>query len=156
MARSDKNTDLTVEASMTTEGAQYEAPTPEEPPRYARPKVCVIRRVKSDKRKKKKRRTSSGLGDAERFGHHATRASSRLARAISKGFRRYERERDRSARNRRDGALRDFVENASLGLGATLRAAADVPYELARGTNSRGVRRQTRCFAGLLAVPFLR
>jgi hypothetical protein len=155
MARSEKNTDLSVEASLTTEGAQYQAPPPEEPPVYETESVRYTR-VKSDKRKKKKRRTSAGLGDAERFGHHATRASSRLARAVSKGFRRYERERDRSARNRRDGALRDFIENASLGLGATLRAAADVPYELARGTNSRGVRRQTRCFAGVLAVPFLR
>ena len=153
MARTEKTRGVTVEASVTSAGERTTPPR-EEPPVYEADGVRR-RRGRSAKRRKK-RRTSEGLRDAERFGYHATRASSRLARAVSKGFRTYERERERSARKNRDGALRDVLENASLGLGATLRAASDVPFELARGTNTRGVRRQTRCLTSFLALPFRR
>jgi hypothetical protein len=153
MAKTDRTTGVTVEGSVTTTDAESSTPPREEPPLYEAD--GARKRAKSQKRKKK-HRTSAGLRDAERFGQHATRASSRLARAVSKGFRTYEKERERSARKRRDGAFRDLLENASLGLGATLRAASGVPYELARGTNTRGVRRQTRCVTGFLALPFRR
>jgi hypothetical protein len=154
MAKADRTSGVTVEASVIATDADPTTPPREDPPAYGAYDVRNDRTESGKDKKKKKHRTSDGLRDAERFGHHASRASSRLTRAISRGFRTYEKERERSARKRRDGALRDVLENAALGLGATMRTASGVPYEVAQGTNTRGVRRQTRCLTGFLALPF--
>ena len=108
------------------------------------------------KKKKKKRRTSAGLRDADQFVRRSSNASSRLARAVAKGFRTYAKETNKSSRKKRDGAIRDALENWSLGLGASLRAASRVPNDVVRAVNTRTVRRQARCVTRLFALPFAR
>jgi len=95
-------------------------------------------------RKKKKRKYSRGLRDLQVSGRRMTKVSSNVTRAVSKGLRAYRKASDKSARKKRDGALRDLGLNAAKGATKLLRASSSVPYDLARAMNRRGLRRSVR------------
>jgi hypothetical protein len=57
---------------------------------------------------------------------------------------RYLKESNKSARKRRDGALRDFGLNVADAIGAGLREASAVPPDLARTFSTRGWRKSVR------------
>ena len=96
------------------------------------------------KSKKKKYRYSRGLKDLQRTGRSMTKVSSRLSRAVSKGVDTYRKSADKSARKKRDGAIRDFGLNAAKGLSKSLRASSRTPYDLARAINGPGTRKRIR------------
>ncbi len=93
-------------------------------------------------RKKKRRRTvSRELRDVETMERYLGRAAQRTARAVADGIDTYRRRRRRSARRKRDGALRDLPRNAAEGMAVTLRVASRVPIDLARAADTPTVRR---------------
>ena len=94
--------------------------------------------------KKKKRRYSRGLRDLQVSGRRMAKVSGTLTQAVAKGTRAYRKASDRSARKKRDGALRDLGLNAAKGTSKLLRASSSVPYDLARAMNRRGLRRSVR------------
>ena len=59
-------------------------------------------------KRKKKRRYSRGLADFGRTTRGLTRASARAARAYYEGYDAFARASDKSARKKKDGALRDL------------------------------------------------
>jgi len=104
-------------------------------------------------KQKKKRKYSRGLRDLQKSGRAMSKASSRVSRAVAKGIDAYRKASDKSARKRRDGALRDVGVNVAKGLSRTLRGVSRTPVSLAKALNQRGVRRgvrrQTRALARL-------
>jgi hypothetical protein len=97
-----------------------------------------------DVKKKKKRRYTRGFRDIQKSGRGMTTVSSRLVRAVSKGFDEFRTANNKSSRKRRDGALRDFGINVAKGLGKSLRVSSRAPLGLARALNQRGARRGVR------------
>jgi hypothetical protein len=59
-------------------------------------------------------------------------------------MRRYVRESDKSARKRRDGAIRDLDVNLADALSATLRQVSRTPVDIARTLRPRSTRRALR------------
>src|SRR5260370_7917125 len=82
--------------------------------------------------KKRKRRYSPGLGDVQKSSRGLTKASRRLVRAVARGMATYLKESDKSARKRRDGAIRDFGLNVADALGTGVRASSGIPADLPR------------------------
>jgi hypothetical protein len=103
--------------------------------------TVVVRVARS---KKGKRRYSRGLRDVQEVGRGLVRVSSRLSKAVARGMRRYVRESDRSARKRRDGAIRDLDVNLADALSATLREVSRTPVDIARSLRPRSTRRALR------------
>ncbi|HTQ79823.1 MAG TPA: hypothetical protein VMM92_07490, partial [Thermoanaerobaculia bacterium] len=98
---------------------------------------------------KRKKKYSRGLKDAQRFEVDASRAAERLAQAVADGLSEYRSNRDKSARKKRDGAVKDVVRNAGLGLSKALEVAAQAPADLTRSVTPWKLAR-------LLAPPPLR
>ena len=94
--------------------------------------------------KKKKRKYSRGLRDLQVSGRRMTKISGTVTRAVSKGLRAYRKASDKSARKKRDGAIRDLGLNVAKGASKLLRSSSSVPYDLARAMNRRGLRRSVR------------
>ncbi|HEX8475530.1 MAG TPA: hypothetical protein VF666_15995 [Pyrinomonadaceae bacterium] len=106
--------------------------------------------------KKRKKKYSKGLKDPQRWEDGISLASKRLARSIEQGLRTYRRRRNKSARRKKDGAIRDGLENVSIGFGRTLRVASDAPYDLARKVNSKRFSRGLRNTIRFFTLPLFR
>jgi hypothetical protein len=96
------------------------------------------------KKRKRARRYSKEFKDVQRIERHVTRASHRLARAVESGTADYRKNRNKSARKKKDGALRDFVTNSGLAMSRTLKDASQVPYDVSRAFDSKRSQRQLR------------
>ncbi|HEX5720970.1 MAG TPA: hypothetical protein VF179_32760, partial [Thermoanaerobaculia bacterium] len=108
---------------------------------FARPIVI-------ERRSERRRRYSRGTRDVQRFQRDATRATRRLADAVATGWETYDKESDRSAKRKRDGAVRDFWQNSALALGDTMSESSRAPYDLVRNLDGGWFWRQTRFFLG--------
>jgi hypothetical protein len=117
---------------------------------FVRPQVFEVRR------KRGKKKYSRGLKDVQRFEDGLTTAAKRLSRAVEKGLRTYRKRRNKSARKRKDGAIRDGLDNLSIGLGRTLRVASDAPYDFTRKVNSKRFSRDLRNTLRFFTLPFFR
>jgi hypothetical protein len=95
-------------------------------------------------RKRRKKRYSRGLRDLQITNRGMARASRRLVRAVARGMGTYLKESDKSARKKRDGALRDFGLNSADALGTGLRELSALPGDVANTLNTRGWRRSMR------------
>jgi len=87
----------------------------------------VYERGKKRKKKKGKRRYSRRLKATQKLERGVSKAQRRLASAVLRGVDKWRSDRDRSARKRKDGAVRDSVKNAMRALGKTLSVAAKAP-----------------------------
>ena len=113
-------------------------------PEHARQLLETTRPIVIRTGKKKKRKYSRGLRDLQVSGRRITKVSGTVTRAVAKGIRAYRTASDKSARKKRDGALRDFGLNMAKGTSKLLRSSSSVPYDLARAMNRRGLRRSVR------------
>jgi len=104
------------------------------------------------KRKKKARTSeqeskeeySDGLEDIQRLEGDVVRISQRGARALSKGLDTYEHERHKSALEKKDGAIEDFVYNSAKATSAYLKEASELPVDIAESLNRISYRRLLR------------
>lgn len=117
--------------------------------------VIYVMDYKKGKRKKKIK-YSSGLKDVQRFERGLSKASHRLSRSLDRGFSIYRKRRDKSARKKKDGAIRDALENLSKGLGKTVRVSSNAPYDVARQVNTKSFSRQLRNTLRLFTPPLFR
>jgi len=95
-------------------------------------------------KKKKKYKYSRGLKDLQKSGRSLNKISSRLARSISKGADEYRKASDKSARKKRDGALRDFGLNVAKGMSKSVRSSSRVAVDIAKAFDQPGSRRLMR------------
>jgi hypothetical protein len=106
------------------------------------------------KRRKKKRqdvidgdgeaRYSEGLEEAQHLEGNLARIAKHSARAISKGVDTYEKERDRSAKEKKDGALEDMVHNSAKAASTSMKEASQIPVDIAEALSGSSYRKQTR------------
>ena len=106
--------------------------------------------------KKKKRRYSRGLGTLQHLVRGAALSAETVTAGIARVFSEYNERSDKSALRKRDGALRDGIENWTKALSKGMQVAGDAPYkfvkEVTRGPGSKQVRDGIR----LLTPPPLR
>lgn len=106
----------------------------------------VIIRKKPKKKKKKKYRYTSSLKNVQKAERGASRSARRVADAVAESYDVYYKRRNKSARKRKDGALRDFPENMTYAMSRGLRTASRAPYDFVREINTNTLTRQGRDF----------
>lgn len=117
------------------------------------PIVIDLRRKKKRGRGRKKKYTR-GLKDVQRLEQGLADAWESVAVGLSAGAKSFRRRNDRSAYRKRDGVIRDGLENWTYGLSRTLRRAADAPYQVARKTSPRLWWLPVRSATALATAPF--
>jgi hypothetical protein len=95
-------------------------------------------------KKQKKKKYSSGLKDVQVVGRRMSKIAADVARSMSEGVDAYRKASDKSARKKRDGALRDLNLNVAKGVSRALRESSDIPFDLAKSMTTRGSRRMAR------------
>ena len=107
----------------------------------------VIIRKKKKKKKKNKKKYTKGLKSLQQLEQGSSRASRRIADGIAEGYDVYYKRRNKSARKRKDGALRDYPDNLSYAISRGLETASRAPYDFTRELNTNLLTRQVRDFA---------
>lgn len=87
---------------------------------------------------------SDGLEDVQVLEGNVVRVAQRAVRALSKGVDTYERERERSAKEKTDGAIEDFFNNSAKATSAYLKEASDIPVDLMESINTESYRKRLR------------
>lgn len=128
------------------------------PAHPVRPVVILHESVRgnSAKGRKKKRRYSAGLGTIQHLERGVTRSLETVSKGAARVFREYSERSDKSARRKRDGALRDGIENWTKALSKGMRIAGDAPYDFVRQVNRGPGSKQIRKTVRLLTPPPLR
>ena len=106
------------------------------------------------KKKKKGKKYSKGLKTIQRTEDGLTLAGRRLGDAVESGFRSYRKRRNKSARRRKDGPIRDIVRNTAGGLSQFFSVGSDIPYDVARKVNNRRFGKQVRDTVRFFTAPF--
>lgn len=131
-----------------------------------KPKVIVLRRsrgkLKSDvqpivveyrERRKKTRKAvesddeekyTQGLKDLQRMEGDMVHLARRSAKVVSKGLDTYDEERKRSAKEKKDGAIQDFIDNSAKAMSASMKEASDIPMDIAEYMNTSSYRKRLR------------
>jgi hypothetical protein len=96
------------------------------------------------KKKKNKRRYSKGLEEVQRMEPHLTRSTHRLAKAFDKGISTYRKGSIKSARKKKDGAMRDLLPNSARAMSQAFKEVTPIPYDIARAMNTKPSRRRLK------------
>jgi|SwirhirootsSR1_FD_contig_21_1834016_length_1030_multi_4_in_0_out_0_2 hypothetical protein len=103
---------------------------------FTAPIVMTLDRRSS---KKGRKRYSQGTKGTQRFLFGVSKAGFRVSDSFSRGFDTFVKRSNRSARKRKDGYVRDSLENASRGVGKGLSTLGRAPYDVARRIPTRVV-----------------
>ena len=87
---------------------------------------------------------SEGLEDIQTLEGDVVRVGQRAVRALSKGIDTYEHERQKSAKEKTDGAIEDFFHNSAKATSAYLKEAAEIPVDLVESINKESYRKRLR------------
>jgi hypothetical protein len=87
---------------------------------------------------------SEGLKDVQVLEGNAVRVAQKAVKALSKGVDTYERERQKSAKEKTDGAIEDFFNNSAKATSAYLKEASDIPVDLVESIDTGSYRRMLR------------
>ena len=79
-----------------------------------------------------------------------------LAEGVARTFSEYSERSDKSARKKRDGALRDGIKNWTKALSKGMRVAGDAPYDFVKQVNRGPGSKKVRDTVRLLTPPPLR
>ena len=107
-------------------------------PEHAEPSRPIVLNLKG--KRKSNRRYSKRLEEIQLMERHLTRASHRMARAFEKGIAKYQDSSTKSAKKKRDGAIRDFIPNSGIAMSRALKEAYLVPSDIARAFNTKPMR----------------
>lgn len=99
---------------------------------------------------RRKRKYSKNLRDIQKFERNASRALQRVAGSVEAGVREWRKATNRSARRKRDGAIRDALDNYAKATGKQLRVMSRAPADLVRAFRSLRISKIVR---RLLPVP---
>ena len=106
------------------------------------------------KKRRKRKKYSRGLRTVQRTEDGLTLAGRRLGDAIESGFRSYRKRRNKSARRKKDGPLRDIFPNTANGISRFFNVGSDIPYDIARRVNSKRFGKQVRNTVQFFTAPF--
>lgn len=132
---------------------------PSEPGPAARPIVFEYKKPKKKKAKPASdgaAKYSRGLEDIQIVSGDWLRATQKAVSAFSKSLDAYDRERVRSAAEKKDGAIEDFPYNYGKAVSVWMKEASDIPVEVAEATKRRSypkrMRKSLRRVSKLLGV----
>jgi hypothetical protein len=100
--------------------------------------VIVIDKRKKQK-KRKKRKYSKERKDAQVSGRAMTRGMERIARALADGMSDYRERSDKSARKKRDGALKDGPDNWSKAMRKAMRRSRKADKDITKAMRFRPI-----------------
>ena len=106
------------------------------------------------KKKKNRKKYSKGLKTIQRTEDGLTLAGRRFGDALESGFRSYRKRRNKSARRRKDGPIRDIVRNTAGGVSQFFSVGSDIPYDVAKKVNNRRFGKQVRDTVRFFTAPF--
>ena len=112
-----------------------------------KPIVLEYKREKEDKKDgdaKGKTKYSKGLEDIQTLEGNILRFSQKAAKSFSKGIDTYQHEREKSAEEKTDGAIEDFIHNSAKAMSASMKEASDLPVDIAESINTESYRKQLR------------
>jgi hypothetical protein len=99
---------------------------------------------------KKERRYSRGTQSAQELGRGFNKAAADLASAVSIALEEYKERANASSYEKKDGMLRDAVENLAKAVGEGMKKASDAPYDLvksvSRGKGGKQIRKNLKMF----------
>jgi len=111
----------------------------------------IILEYKEHKKKQKKavesedeKQYTEGLEDLQRMEGDMVHLARRSAKAVSKGLDTYDEERKRSAKEKKDGAIEDFIDNSAKAVSASMKEASDIPMDIAESLSTSSYRKQLR------------
>ena len=87
---------------------------------------------------------TEGFEDVQRMEGDAVHLARRSAKVISKGLDTYDEERKRSAKEKKDGAIEDFVNNSAKALSVSMKEASDIPMDIAEALSTSSYQKQLR------------
>src|SRR4029453_1283784 len=99
---------------------------------------------KQEAKPRRKRKYSKGLRPVQEFERHTSRALHRVVCSVEEGVREWRDETDRSARRRRDGAIRDALDNFAKATGKQLRVMSRTPEDMVRAVRSLRIGKTVR------------
>ena len=109
--------------------------------------------LESKRRKKKNKETKAedgreqytdGLEDVQILEGNIVHVAQRVAKATSSGLDTYEHERQKSAKEKTDGAIEDFFNNSAKATSVFLKEASDIPVDLVESINTESYRKRLR------------
>lgn len=112
--------------------------------------------IDETKKKKKKRRYTNGLGTIQNVERGVTRSLDTVSEGIAKVFSEYTKRSKKSSFKKRDGALRDGLENWTRALSKGMRVAGKAPYQFVKEVNSGRSSKRLRDTLRSLTPPPLR
>jgi len=87
---------------------------------------------------------TDGLEDVQVLEGDVMRVVQRAVKAVSKGVDAYEHERQKSAKEKTDGAIEDFFHNSAKAASASLKEASEIPVDLVESMNKENYRKRLR------------
>jgi hypothetical protein len=87
---------------------------------------------------------SEGLEDVQVLEGNMLRVAKRAAKAASKGLDTYDQERQRSAKEKTDGAIEDFFNNSAKATSAYLKEASEIPIDVVEAIDTESYRKRLR------------
>jgi len=87
---------------------------------------------------------SEGLEDVQVLEGDVMRVTQRAVKALSKGIDTYEHERQKSAKEKTDGAIEDFFHNSAKATSAYLKEASEIPVDLVESMDKESYRKRLR------------
>jgi len=142
-----------------TDNAAALRQVPSQPGPAVRPIVFEYKKPKKKKAKQAPEGTakySRGLEDVQIVSGDWLRATQKAVSALAKGIDTYDRERLRSAVEKKDGAIEDFPYNAGKAVSVWMKEASDIPLDVAesakRRSYSKRMRKSLRRVSKLLRV----
>ncbi len=116
-----------------------------------KPIVLEYKREKEEKKSstegdaKPKEKYSKGLEDIQTMESDILRVTQKAAKAFSKGIDTYQAEREKSAEEKTDGAIEDFIHNSAKAMSASMKEASDIPVDIAESlSRETSARKQLR------------
>ena len=140
-------------------GQRYQQPSPPQTQKptqvqYYLTEPLVVYDYTKKKKKRNRKKYSKGLKTIQRTEDGLTLAGRRLGDALESGFKSYRRRRNKSARRRKDGPIRDVVRNTAGGVSQFFNVGSDIPYDVARKVNNRKFGKQVRDTVRFFTAPF--
>jgi len=111
------------------------------------PQPIVLEYQPKKKRKDKEDdvdKYSEGLEDVQRAEADLVRIARRASKAATAGLDTYERERSRSASEKKDGAIEDFPHNSAKAMSDALKEASEIPLDVADSISTKNYRKRLR------------
>lgn len=96
------------------------------------------------KAEKGQEKYSEGLEDVQVMERNMIHIAQKAAKAASKGLDTYEHERQKSAKEKTDGAIEYFFNNSAKAISVSLKEASDIPVDVVESINTESYRKRLR------------